>query len=195
MAFGLLPLFFYLLKKSRRPRSVLPQVEPLLWLLTVATVYEFVGTKCFRINSDYWFRAYLLLEFGCLWYFFSRLFKGKFRGLFYDFLCGYLLYFVYLLRFWGKAKGLQTDAYLSVVEFFFVFALSILWFRQVFLNLEVASLAKSQGFYFISSFIVYFAGTFFLFLIGSEEYWILNIVMCLIMRMLITIGIWKGQTT
>ena len=194
MAFGVLPLFFYLWKK-RSNKPVLPEIAPLLWLVAFSSVYEFVATLYLKINSDYWFRAYLLLEFCCLFYFFFRLLKGRFRPLFWFFAIGYLLFFLYLLTLWGKTKALETDSYLSVVEFLLVFVCAILWFRQVFLDLEVENLAKSQGFYVISGFVLYFAGTFFLFLIGSEEYWQLNIIMCLVMRILITIGIWKGQTT
>lgn len=198
---GIVPIT--LVKVRKHFSAEIYYLEPLLWLMLFATFYESIATLYFNVPSAVWFRTFILLEFACLFYFFYKVFKGRFKPLFAFFAIVFLALFIYLLTIWKSTPNLLTDSYLIIVEAVFVFVCSFIWFQNIFKLLEVQSLRDSSVFYFISGFILYFSGTFFLFLMTNSilvnkgtnlmDYWILNIVFTLIMRILIIIGIWKGQ--
>ena len=80
----------------------------------------------------------------------------------------------------------------------------MLWMKYAFINLKEDSLLKYPPFYFISGLLFYFSGTLFLFLFGnlilkegSEAFldsWMLNLFFNIVFKILLFIGIWKGQT-
>lgn len=199
---GFFPLFLYLVKKRKLLKEI-DFVVPLLWLVAIASFYELVVTLLFRISTKYWFRLYLLLEFCVLFYFFYKLFSGRYKYLFRVFGIGYLLTFLGLLFVWDVWSNLSTDSYLSTFESIFVFTFSFLWFRDLFTNLQLKSLWQSPTFYIISGLILYFTGTLFLFLLSDviysnkaikfEDYWMLNVLFCFVFRLFLIISVWKGQ--
>jgi len=202
VSLGFVPLLVFLYRGRSNPEVRF--MLPFFWLLAVAALYEWVATILLSVNSTVWFRFYLLFEFLCLYYFFFHLLRKKYRYVFGFFLSVFLVVFAYLLTVWEQSDKYKTDSYLSIIETLFVFTCVFLWFRDIFKNLLVESLWKSPVFYFISAFILYFSGTIFLFLISDfiadnklaqfNHYWVLNVALCFLLRILLIIGIWKGQT-
>jgi len=176
-------------------------IEPFLWLIILSDLYELIVTRQLKFSSELWFRSYLLLEFSTLFYFFRKLLKGNYKAFLISYGILYLMAFITSLFFWNEWDKLKTDSFLSVLEIIFVYCSSILWFKDIFMELQEKSLLSVSVFYFLSGFILYFSGTIFLFLVsdqikkhnlGFEAYWNLNIFFNIVLRFLLIIGIWKG---
>lgn len=202
---GLVPLLFsFAWPPGSQYKAVINGIRPLLIILFISVFYELIASFWLKLPSGYWFRLYTLLEFLSLCYFFRLLFKNRYNILLYLFIFLFTTCYCVLLTLWGDhILNLETDAYLAIIETIFVYVFVILWFKELFHNANVESLLQSPVFYFICSFILYFSGTVFLFLLsstilqGSKEAfrasWLINVVLSLVMRILIVIGIWKAR--
>jgi len=178
-------------------------IKPFAWLLVIAAFYEFFVTGILSIPKSVWFRIYGLLEFTCVFYLLFFLLKKKYKAYFYVFGGIYLIMFVLLSCGLFSISSLTADAYLLLVATLFVFSGAILWFKNLLTSLTVPSLTGHPVFYFISGFIIYFSGSVFLFLtadlilkndqLALSKFWNLSIVLNIILRLLLIIGIWKGQ--
>ncbi len=199
---GLVPLSLFILYRNEsgpETRYILPFVV----LIAVASIYELVFSILLQINVLLWFKIYSLLEFYTLYYLFYRLHNGKYRTIFYFFALTVCLFYLFLLFVPHDWKVLEADSYMALIDTFFVYFFAILWFRNIFVQLEIDSLWNQSAFYFISGLLLYFAGTFFLFLLSDimylsdqiivGNYWIINIMLTILLRILITIGIWKAK--
>jgi hypothetical protein len=198
---GVIPILLLKINKARLVKETF-FIEPFLWLIIISGLYEFFGTQIMGLSAEVWFRLYLLLEFSTLFYFFWKLLKGNYRIFFIAFGVVFVLSFIVLLFFWYEWNRLKTDSYLSVLEIIFVYSSSIMWFKDIFTELQEKSLLGLPVFYFLSGFILYFSGTLFLFLIcdqltennlNFEAYWNLNIIFNIILRLFLIVGIWKGH--
>ncbi|HEX8576205.1 MAG TPA: hypothetical protein VF677_07925, partial [Flavobacterium sp.] len=67
-------------------------------------------------------------------------------------------------------------------------------------KMDVHNLWQSDTFYFIAGLIIYYASTIFLFLssifiynsnLYFYDFWLVNIIATLILRVLLSIGVWK----
>lgn len=197
---GLLPIS--ILKYKKKLITVETYfITPFLWLVFVATLYEWICTKILKIPTTIWFRVYLLLEFLALLYYFYHLLKKQFKIFFGISFVLYTGLFVFLLPSLSGDHYLKADAYLSIVETVFVYVCVVLWFINIFQELTEHSLLHVPHFYFISGFLMYFSGTLFLYLMGDlllysssisfEAYWNLSIIFNIILRVLLIIGAWR----
>src|SRR5690606_26455997 len=57
---GILPLLVLFPKK--RAFNISEPIVPFIWLTTIASLYELIGSIILKINVDYWFQIYSLLE-------------------------------------------------------------------------------------------------------------------------------------
>ena len=201
---GVFPLLLYFAKKKTFAKEA-DYLLPMVWLAAIGCFYEIGITLLLGISPKYWFRFYTLLEFCVIFYFYSKLFAGKYKYLLRIFGISFLILFLVSLLFWNDSGiNLAIDSYLSSFETIFVFLFSFLWFRELFSNLHIKSLWESPAFYTIAGLILYFSGTLFLFLLSDviyknekihfQEYWMLNVALTLVFRILLIISVWKGQT-
>ena len=196
--YGIIPLLFYKIKKVK-----IPSIEPFLWAVFIASLYEFFGTSVLKINSDYWFVCYKYLAFFSLHYFFYTLLKGRYKFAFILFGLLFLIQSIVALYQWENLNHLDINAYSNAFETIIVLFFSIVWFRSAFISLEIDSLTKTPNFYFVSGLILYYSGTVFLFLLASfifkvdrsnfKPFWMLNIFLNLVLRTLLIVGVWKGR--
>ena len=195
---GILPIVMLFIKKRAFVFS-----EPIIafiWLTFVATLYELIGTLIFKINVDYWFQIYFLLEFLAVFYFYFKLFQPRFKTIF-------LLFFALLSVTYGISFYFLTE-YSSFIALalnktpltFFVLFGSFWWVRDLFRSDEIQNLWQNPTFYFVSAFYIYYLVTMPFFLMGSfifnsnlyfYDIAIVNIITTLILRILLTIGVWK----
>jgi hypothetical protein len=73
--------------------------------------------------------------------------------------------------------------------------------KNIFSNVGEHNFIKTSDFYFISGIVLYLSGTFFLYLLGDsifkdeklflEDFWIINIVFNIILRIFLILGVWK----
>jgi hypothetical protein len=196
---SLLPAILIWLKKPRWQE--VKYIIPFGLLTTFAGLYEILVTGIFGFNTTVWFKVYTFLEFVCIYYFFLKLSDKKYRKIFIFYLGVFIAIFVALQLYWINGGRASTDSSLTIFETVLVFSASFLWFRKIFSDMRLTTLWDSPAFYFISGFILYFSGTFFLFLmtdwvLTTEEmnrHWIINVILTLLLNSMITFGIWKGH--
>lgn len=195
---GLLPLLFLFLRKKAFDKEH-PAV-PLLWLTAIGSLYEFIGSVLLKINTMYWFQLYPFLSFLTLYYFFFKLLKHNYksliRALFFLFIAVYLV----SLYFFSDENKLLTTGLNRIPITIFVFTFTALWFKNLFEKMEEQNLWQNNNFYFITGLIIYYSSTLFLFIASNFiynsnlyffDFWIVNIIASLILRILLCIGVWK----
>lgn len=200
--YGIVPLLVYFLLPNTTVKEV-RFIYPFLWVVCIASLYEFLGTLVFKISSEYWFIVYKLLAFSTILYFFISLLGEKLRLVYCFYSICFLALLLYFSIHWDIKKYLEINSYFNTLQTLVVFTFSIAWFRRVFIHLEFDSLGQSPVFYFVSGLLLYYSGTVFLFLMSTvllvhesssfQDYWMLNIGLNLVLRTLLIIGIWKGQ--
>lgn len=190
-------LFLFLRKKAFDKEH--PAV-PLLWLTAIGSLYEFIGSVLLKINTMYWFQLYPFLSFLTLYYFFFKLLKHNYksliRALFFLFIAVYLV----SLYFFSDENKLLTTGLNRIPITIFVFTFTALWFKNLFEKMEEQNLWQNNNFYFITGLIIYYSSTLFLFIASNFiynsnlyffDFWIVNIIASLILRILLCIGVWK----
>ncbi len=196
--FGVIPLFIYYLKKV-----TIKPIEPFLWVVCIASLYEFLGTFVLKLNSEYWFIIYNFLAFFSIHYFFFKLLKGSYKYVFILFGILFLILSVFSFYEWENINYLDINSYYNSLQTLAVLFFSMLWIVRVFTNLELKSLTNSPMFYFVSGLILYYSGNVFLFLLSSyifkidksnfQAFWMLIVILNLVLRTLLIVGIWKGR--
>lgn len=195
-------LAFVLLRKNEKKETQAFYIKPFIWLVFFSSIYEFVGY--FRNwETPIWSRFYIFLDFIFIFYFFFNTLKKQYKNYFYFSLYSFLVVYIYLLIIWDVNESIKTDFYLTSFETVFVLISSILWFTNIFIELKESSLLNLPDYFFISGFVLYFTGTFFLFLVSDFflknmtsqflSYWNLNIFFIILLRTLLIVGIWKAR--
>ncbi len=198
--FGLVPFSFIVFDKSLRG---IKKFHPFIFVVFIASLYEFIGSLLLKLNVEYWFFIYGILVFLSIHYFFYKLLNEKFKRVFIIsiliFIIFSILAFIYRISF----DYLTISAFFKVYQTINILFFSILWFKRIFEELETDNLLENSNFYFISGLIIYYCGSVFLFLLANyiyvsdksdfQNYWLLNIALNLILRSLIIIGIWKAR--
>jgi len=194
---GIVPLVVLFTKK--RAINIHP-IVPFIWLTAVATLYEFVGTRFLQFNTNYWFQIYSLFEFSTLFYFFYHLSEYRYILIYRLILVLFVVFYSISLVFWNDIDGFISLTINKLFMICFIFILVYLWFRNLFKKVEIINLWKHDNFYFVSAFFIYYLATFFLFLFGkimfeisiyATDYWLVNIIATLILRILLIIGVWN----
>lgn len=175
-------------------------VAPYLFYILVATLYELVATQIFRINTSYWFQLSLLLEAMTLFYFFNKI-TLSYHALLKNVVFGVVL-IIYGLSFflWKETTSLTPYAINHLALFLLVLTGLFLWVQRLFGETTVKNLWAYPDFYFVAGIAFYYFSTLFLFLfsryiyeqhLGLSDFWLLNVVATLILRLTLTLGVWK----
>lgn len=195
---GILPLSVLFFKK--RAFVFKEPIIPFIWLTFIAALYEGIGIiTSLKVGQNYWNQIYSLLEILAVFYFYFKLFQPRFKMIF-------LLFFVLLLLihiisfYWIDNSSLIAVAVNTTPLTFLVLLGSFWWVRDLFRSDEIQNLLQNPVFYFVSAFYIYYLVTIPLFLMGSfifnsnlyfYDFAIVNIMATLILRILLTIGVWK----
>ena len=201
LIYGILPLIFYqFLKKKNKEFNA---IYPFLIVVFIASVYELIGSIILKVSAEYWYLIYKILAFIGLHYFYYYLLDRKYKLLFLVYIIGFIILIILSQTVWINYIYLEKSAYFNMFQTLIVLTFSILWFKQLFSKLEEESLSKNPNFYFISGLLIYYCGTFFLFLMSSslytqdkssfQYYWLLNILLNFVLRSLLIIGVWKAR--
>ncbi len=195
---GLLPLLFLFLRKKAFDKEH-PAV-PLLWLTAIGSLYEFIGSVLLKINTIYWFQLYPFLNFITFYYFFFKLLKPNYKILFRILFILFLAVYLVSFYFFSEENKFITTALNRIPITIFVFTFTALWFKNLFEKMEEQNLWQNDNFYFITGLIIYYSSTLFLFIASNFiynsnlyffDFWIVNIIASLILRILLCIGVWK----
>ncbi len=198
---GLIPFIITLFLKRKYEVQTFP-IIPFLGLVFFSSITEFV-LYSFKMETNYWGRIYTFLDFLAVFYYFKQVLKPKHRYFFSFSFVLFLLLYIYLLFIWNVTDSIKTESYLTIFETTFVLSAAVLWFKFIFEETKETSLLLTPDYYFISGFVLYFSGTFFLFLVSDFilknmtasflSFWNLNIYLGIILRLLLISGIWISR--
>jgi len=194
---GIVPLSILLWKRRAFDKNE-PAIS-FIWVTAVATLYEFFGTEILKINTAYWFQLYSGLEMISLFYYFFHLYRLRYKKILYFFavvlISTYLISFLY----WNEEHKGLTLAVNTFSISLFVFFFSFCYFKDLLDDTKI-DLWKKPSFYYTVGLSIYHASTFLLFLFssyffknGDYNYWLVNIIATLILRILLIIGVWKTK--
>lgn len=202
VCYGLLPFLLLLLWKKKSGTNALI-FYPFTLFVFVASLYELIGSVVLQIKVVHWFTLYNLLVFIVLFHFFYKLLKGHYKKIFVLFMLLFVANIIYVSQHFVINDYLQFIPYFKGLQTIFILTFSILWFKDSFKNLNSPSLFDEPAFYLLSGLIIYYCGTFFLFLLGDILYvnnekafhdnWIINVVLNIILRTLLIITLWKER--
>lgn len=199
--YGVFPfLLFYLLKKKNR---ILNPIYSFILVVFIASIYELIGSTFMGIKYENWYLIYKTLAFIGIHYYFYHLLNKDFKLIFISFILVFILLLAFTFTVWKNFIILDLNAYFNMYQTIIVLTFSVLWLRRLFLDLSEENLAENPNFYFISGLLIYYCGTFFLFLMSSslytqdkssfQYYWLLNILLNFVLRSLLIIGVWKAR--
>ena len=196
---GILPLSVLFSKK--RAFAFKEPIIPFIWITFIATLYELLGSLILKINIDYWYQAYSLVEFLTVFYFYFKLFQPRFKTVFWLFFA--LLVVIYGISFYCWVESSFIALAINTIPLtFLVLFFSFRWVIDLFKSDEIQNLWENPVFYFVAGFYIYYLVTMPLFLMSSfifdsnlyfYDFAIVNIMATLILRILLTIGVWKTK--
>lgn len=200
--FGLSPFLYFLVYRKQDIVTLKP-ILPFIILTFISSLYEFFGTLTFGWNVSNWFIIYNIFSFLAINYFYHNLIQTKFQVLNNLFLLSFLLLCFILFVNYQIKDFLIISTYFKGFITLFVLLFSVLWFVKIFQEVYIDNLLKNSSFYFVSGFILYYCGTLFLFLLSNyifkvdstifQSYWMVNVILNLILRILLFIGLWKAR--
>jgi len=203
---GVLPLTFHLIRIKKLWNN--NAITDFVWLTAIATCYEFFGTFLLRVDSKYWFQLYPLLSFLIIYFFF---FKSLSSTYYKVMKISFILFFVVysISFFYIEPNKLVASSINRLYISIFIFTFSVIWFKEIFGkvsksllfdNIDVLHLWNSDKFYFVAGIFIYYATTFFLFLsshlifssgLYAYDFWIVNLIATLLLRVFLIISVWK----
>ena len=196
---GVVPLIVYFFNRKVNLTTI--YLLPFIYLTAFSSLYEVIITGVFKIGTKSWFRIFTFLEFFAILFFYYKLFHYK--KLYILFGLFYLLLYSYLLIDWSPSQKEFNDLPLNVAITLVVIFSSCLWFVDVFKKLEDKPLHERTDFFYISGLLIYFTGTFLVFLTadylrddpnyGILDYWILIVIFNLILRTILIFTVWKAR--
>lgn len=197
---GIIPLIVLFSKK--RALVFKESIVPFIWLTAIATLYELTGTLTLKIPVDYWFQFYSLLEFLTIYYFFKKLFYLHYKNAFRVFITIFIIIYCFSFFIWNANNIFIVEAINRIPLTLFVFTFSFIWFKELFNKMEIENPLNYPTFYFVSGLAIYYSGTSILFLISSiifesdsylYNFWTVNVLATLFLRIFLIIGVWKME--
>lgn len=200
--YGLTPFLIFLFFRNKISQQI-KGITPFLLLVFISSLYEFIFTILIKCDGSRWFIMYCLISFFVIFYFYSTILRSLNRLLkFISVLLFFLMILLLIIRY-SIQDYLLICSFIDTYITIFIFIFSLFWFRKIFRDLEYDSLLCIPDFYFISGFIVYYFGNFFLFLMSEliyksdkdllQYYWLLNLFLLIVTRTLLIVGIWKAR--
>lgn len=200
LSIGLIPLLVLIFFKIEK--TVFQRLLPIYLLVFVSSFYELVFSYALTVDVTNWFIIYSILSFWCYTYYFYVLLNKRFKPLFILFTVVFVLNRLALhfpISPLFDLNQLFKDGISSSIDTLVFLVCSIVWFRQLFLEMNEDSLFKQPDFYIVSGLNIYYCGTVFLFLIAHKIHelnpkalsniWTMNIVMNIVFRILMIVAL------
>lgn len=197
---GFIPLII-LFYRQGATGSIKYPVAPFIWLTAIASLYELVATVILKVNTTYWFQVYSLLELTTVYFFFFKTSQERYRAINKVLLLLLIASYIASLYFWSNNGALLSNAINHISITVFVIISLLLWVRNLFKETKVTNLWEYADFYFVAAISIYYFSTVFLFLLSNfifnshlyfmSDYWLLNVIVTLILRVILSIGVWK----
>jgi len=120
LVLGLLPILMLVWGKTISKETA--YVKPLVWLIFVSGIYEYICTMLLRWETTLWFKLYGLLEFTCVLLLFNSIFNGRYKKFIYISASIYIGMFALFFTSTFRSEHLQTDSYLMLIATIFVYS-------------------------------------------------------------------------
>ena len=159
-----------------------------------------LGILIFEIEiwSDYMYSSHFtLFEFLCIYAMFYFETPHKWIKIYFKYIALFFIVFTIIEFIMWPDKD-----YLMMVEYLLVIVMSLIFFYQLLSNLNVPKLGSYPFFYFNTAFLIYFCGSFFIFLFSKQVTALDKDIIKMITMFhsllnifylsLITTGIWKA---
>lgn len=200
--FGVSPFLYFLIARKQYTSELKP-ILPFVSLTFIASLYEFFGSLIFKLDISYWFIIYDVLAYFSIFYFYSHVLQNQFSKLFFFFFISFIIICSLIFVNYSLVEILAITSYIDTFITLFILFFTIVWFRKLIIDVYIENLLSTSTFYFISGFVLYYCGTLFLFLLSNyiykvdsvlfQSYWVVNIVLNLILRILLIVGLWKAR--
>lgn len=196
---GLFSLVLYFLTPRE---NVTKSIFPYILLVAFSSFVDLILINLLKFDSEKWSKIYLCLEFIVVLKVFNSNGGPKFRYVSVFFLFSFILSLLYFTLITGDYSTVKSDGILSIITFIYIIIFSIYWFISIFKKVEVPSLLNLSLFYLVCGLIIYNSGSLFLFLMREEiknselslyQYWVVNLILVLLLRILLILSIWKGR--
>lgn len=197
--FGIIPFCLYLYKRQKGIRCDKAYLGIVL-LFLIASLYEAIVSLILKVNVIVWFQVYSLLEFIALFYLFINLSNYRPKIYFYVFLGIFIIVYLLSFRFLTNEFFLVSKTINKVFVTIFVIVSSFVLIRENFTQKTRVKLLNRPSFYIVIGLLGYYTTTISLFIFSSYridsklfflQYWLINILASLALRIVISIGIWK----
>lgn len=191
-------VFLILFLYKNKALRIKEPISLFIWYTIASIIWE-LNSAFILANPTFGFQFYFIIEALALYYFYNRLLRPSYKNSFKIFQGLILVAYGVSFIFWNREKSIISDTINRIMLTTFVFYFTFLWFAELFRKMEISKPWKEASFYFVSGFFIYYSSTFFLFLLGefifSTEfylnYWLVNLITKLLLRVLLIIGVWK----
>ena len=195
---GVVPLGLFIFRVKVKNKAYVP----FLVLSLLASIYELVASFILKVNVTHWFQIYSLLEFLSIYYLFKNLLMKRPKGYNIVFLGLFFVVYIYSfsLSFSDGLSFLKAKSLNKSVLTLFVMVSSFLWIKQTLEQKRILKLYNEPSFYFVMGLFTYYSTTISLFVLSNSianstlyllDFWLLNIISSLILRLVIIVGVWK----
>lgn len=195
---GCLPLFIGVTKGNVIKKY--NKALPLVILLTFSSLYECVVSICLQVSIISWYWIHSALEFLAVMYLFKGVLDKRPKWFFITFLGLFILIYYLSIDFYSMYPVFVFKGINKGFITLFVLICSFMWIREIFDKKEILKLYQESNFYLVMGLFFYYSTTVSLFVLSSflyvnelymYDYWLVNIIASLILRIVISIGIWK----
>lgn len=175
-------------------------IIPIITLIAFSSIYEYVVIIQLQMKVTHWYQIHSLFEFLAVFYLFNNLITQRPKCFFTIslglFLLVYILSFIYL----DNEKILVSKSLNKSYMTLFVISCSFLWVKQVFDQKIILRLYQESTFFIVMGLFFYYSTTISLFVLSNYlykselffyDYWLVNVIASLILRILLSIGVWK----
>lgn len=190
-------LLFFVMKKDIVCNKA---IIPIIALIAFSSIYEYVVIIQLQMKVTYWYQIHSLFEFLAVFYLFKNLITQRPKWFFTIslglFLLVYVLSFIYL----DNEKILVSKSLNKSYMTLFVISCGFFWVKQVFDQKIILRLYQESTFYIVMGLFFYYSTTISLFVLSNYlykselffyDYWLVNVIASLILRILLSIGVWK----
>ncbi|MFD0701948.1 hypothetical protein [Myroides pelagicus] len=175
-------------------------VLPLVGLMTFSSAYEYVVSLKMGVSVVLWYLIYPAFEFATLYFLFENYITQRPKWLFHSLLGLFLLFYILSLCCFDTDSYLMSTGINKIYSTFFVLLCTFLWVRQVSNQKKILKLYNESQFFIVMGLFFYYVTTISVFtLLGFidksdlyiYDYWLVNIIASLILRITISIGVCK----
>lgn len=188
----LLPVFLYLFSTRK---FVDRGIQAIIFLLCLGFVTDAYGLHLIKNGQAnfLFYNVFNLVETTALLYYFFLLIK--FRQAKFYFLITFIVFFiVWSFQFYHTGNSTFNDSAVTL-EYSLVICLGILFFYRQINSMDTQVPYQTAHFWIVSAYLLYIAGTFFLFLLINDmtpqeqaEYYVLNYVFLLVKTLMLSVA-------